>query len=165
MPKHHHRIAARQAANAARKALLVDRMPRAFRPRLRVDQVRDLALSHVQNLDAIATGQADHSMVRDYTSSVLCWWKAADLMATGRPEMDEQLEVATRLVERYSRTGRVLFDGTDLQIARRGVIVMDMLAEIVDQATAITAADWSEREINRMHAAAEQLRAQEAQRG
>lgn len=162
MAKHHHRIAARQAANAVRKNLLLDRMPRAFRPRLRVDQLRDLGLAHIQNLDAIATGQADPPMIWDYTSSVLCWWKAAQLMATGVPEMDEQLEVATRLVERYSRTGRVLFDGPDLVIARRGVTVMDLLAELVDQATAIAAADWSEREINRMHIAAEQLRAQEA---
>jgi|GEM_PF-2314688 len=159
MAKHPHRFAARQAAQSARRQLLLDRMPRAFRPRLRTDQLRDLGLAHIQNLDAIATGQAEASMVWDYTSSVLCWWKAAQLLATGQPEMDEQLEVATRLVERYSRTGRVLFDGPDLAIARRGVVVMDLLAELVDQTTAMTAAEWSEREINRMHIAAKQLRA------
>lgn len=159
MAKHHHRIAARQAAQSARRQLLLDRMPRAFRPRLRTDQLRDLGLAHVENLDAIATGQAEASMVWDYTSSVLCWWKVAQLLATGQPEMDEQLEVATRLVERYSRTGRVLFDGPDLSTARRGVVVMDLLAELVDQTTAMTAAEWSEREINRMHVAAEQMRA------
>lgn len=162
MAKHHHRIAARQAAQSTRKQLLLDRMRRAFRHRLRTDQLRDLGLAHIQNLDAIATGQAEASMVWDYTSSVLCWWKVAQLLATGQPEMDEQVEVATRLVERYSRTGRVLFDGPDLSTARRGVVVMDLLAELVDQTTAMTAAEWSEREINRMHAAAEQLRAQEA---
>lgn len=162
MAKHHNRIAARQVAEATRKALLLSRMPRAFRPRMRADQLRALGLAHIENLDAIATGQADAPMVWDYTSSVLCWWKVAQLLGTGLPEMNEQLEVATRLVERFFKTRRVLFDGTDLQIARRGVMVMDQLAEIVDQPTAIVAAEWSEREINRMHAAADQLRAQES---
>ena len=131
-------------------AQLLARMPRAFRPKLKPDQVRDLGLCHVQNLDAIATGAAEPSMIWDYAGGVLTWWRVSRLLQLGMPEMDLQLEVATRLVERFGRTGRVLFVGVDLQAARTGVMVMDMLAEIVDRATAIAAADWSEIEVNKL---------------
>ena len=125
---------------------LLARMPRAFRPKLKPDQVRDLGLCHVQNLDAIATGAAEPSIIWDYVGGVLTWWRVSRLLQLGMPEMDLQLEVATRLVERFGRTGRVLFVGVDLQAARTGVMVMDMLAEIVDRATAIAAADWRSEE-------------------
>lgn len=135
-----------------RKAELLARMPRAFRPKLRPDQLRDLGLAHIENLDAIATGQAEPSMIWDYVGGVLTWWKVAQALGVGQPEMDLQLEVATRLVERFGRTNRVLFDGPDLQLARTGVVVMDMLAELVDYPTASAAADWAEHEVNRMAA-------------
>jgi hypothetical protein len=132
------------------QAELLARMPRAFRPRLDAGQRLDLALCHNENLDAIVTGKAEPSMIWDYLGGVLTWWKAAQLLQVGVPEMDLQLEVATRLVERYGRTGRVLFDGTDLQLARDGVVVMDELARLVDRPNAIAAADWSENEVNRL---------------
>lgn len=140
------------------RAELLARLPRAFRPKLRPDQLRDLGLCHNQNLDAIAKGAAQPSMLWDYIGGVLTWWKVARLLEIGAPEMDLQLEVATRLVERFGRTNRVLFDGTDLQLARTGVMVMDQLAELVDLPTATVAADWSEAEVNRMAAAVEQLK-------
>lgn len=139
------------------RAELLARMPRAFRPKLRPDQLRDLGLCHNQNLDAIAKGKAEPSMLWDYIGGVLTWWKVAQALDIGAPEMDEQLEVATRLVERYGRNNRVLFDGTDLQLARTGVMVMDQLAELVDLPTASWAADWSEAEVNRMAAAVRDL--------
>lgn len=137
---------------------LLARLPRAFRPKLRPDQLRDLGLSHNENLDAIAKGTAQPSMLWEYIGGVLTWWKVARLLEIGAPEMDLQLEVATRLVERFGRTNRVLFDGTDLQLARTGVMVMDQLAELVDLPTATIAADWSQAEVDRMVAAVEQLK-------
>jgi len=77
--------------------------------------------------------------------------------------MDAQLEVAARLCERWSRTGRVLFDGPDMQLARDGVAYMDQLAELVDTSTAWQAAAWSQREVARMESAARQMRAQQDQ--
>lgn len=132
---------------------LLARMPRAFRPKLKADQLLDLGLAHNENLSAIADGTAEPSMIWDYVGGVLTWWRVSRLLQIGEPEMDLQLEVATRLVERFGRTDRVRFDGPDLQLARTGVIVMDQLAEIVDRPTAIAAADWSEAEVNRMAAA------------
>lgn len=147
------------------RAELLARMPAGLRPKspsLCPDQLRDLSLCHNENLDAILRGQAEPSMLWDYTGGVLTWWQVSRILGVGEPEMNLQLEVATRLVERYGRTGRVLFDGPDLQLARDGVVVMDLLAGEVDIATASAAAEWSEREINRMAQAVELLKQQEA---
>lgn len=121
-------------------------------------------MAHNVNLDAICSGKAEPSMLWDFIGCVLCWWKAAQLLQAGVPEMDAQLEVAARLCERWSRTGRVLFDGPDMQLARDGVVYMDQLAELVDTATAVQAAEWSQREVERMEAMALQLRAQAEQK-
>lgn len=134
------------------KAQLLARLPRAFRPKLDTLQQRDLALYHNVNLDAIATGQAEASMLWDFLGGVLLWHRAAELMGVGVVEMAPQIEVATRLVERYSRTGRVAFDGPDYQLAKIGVVLMDELAGLVDRPTAIAAADWSQAECDRMAA-------------
>lgn len=146
------------------QAELLARMPAGLRPKppvLRPDQLRDLSLCHNENLDAILRGQAEPSMLWDYTGGVLTWWQVSRILGVGEPEMAQQLELATRLVQRYGRTGRVLFDGPDLQLARDGVVVMDLLAGEVDLVTATGAAAWSEREINRMTQAVRQLQQQE----
>lgn len=137
--------------------------PRPRPPMLAPDQLRDLSLCHHANLDAIATGTAEPSMLWDYTGGVFTWWKASRLIGQGEPEMDLQLEVATRLVERFGRHGRVLFDGPDLQLARDGVVVMDLVAQACTLAQATEAADWSEREIRRMASAVQLLQQQDQQ--
>lgn len=133
---------------------LLARLHRGLRPKLAADQLRDLGLCHHENLDAIVRGTPDPDILWDYAGSVFTWWKAATLLGVGEPEMAVQLEVAARLCERWQRTGAVRFDGPDLELARQGVQVMDELARIVDRPTAIQAAEWSEREIERMARAA-----------
>jgi len=137
---------------------MLARLPRAFQPRLRRDQLLDLGLVHNENLDAITTGQAEPSLIYDYIGGVLTWWRVANMLQAGVPEMAQQLELATRLAERLARCGRVLFDGPDLQLAREGVAVMDQLAEIVDRSTAVLAAEWSEQEVTRIEQAARAIR-------
>ena len=44
----------------------------------------------------------------------------------------------------------MLFTGTDYQIAKAGLDVMDQLAELVDRPTAIAAANWSEAKVAQM---------------
>lgn len=132
------------------RRVIVPMPPRGLRPRLADDQVRDLAMAHNVNLDAIARGQADESILWQWAGGIFTWWRVAELLQAGVPEMQQQLELATSVVERYGRTGRVGFSGPELQQARDGVAFMDQLAEIVDRATAIAAAEWSEARVNRM---------------
>ena len=118
------------------------------------EQIKQVSLYHHVNVDAIATGTAEPQMLWDYVVGVFTWWKVSLLMGLGEPEMDVQLEVATRLVERFGKHRRLLFTGPDLQLARDGVVVMDLLAQQVDLRTAATAAAWSTLEVNRMTRAA-----------
>lgn len=122
--------------------------PRGLRPRLDGTQVRDLALAHIVNLDTIARGEADECVLWQMVGGVLTWSRTADLLGVGIEEMRTQLETATRVVERYGRTGRIGYSGTEYQAAKLGVQVMDDLAEIVDQHTALAAAEWSENRVN-----------------
>lgn len=141
------------------KAQLLARMPHfAPRPKLRHEQIVDLGLCYHANHEAIVLGSADTEVMWHFVESVLTWWKVAQALGAGMAEMDEQLEVATRLVERWSRTGRVRFDGPDLQLARLGVGYMDDLAGLVDMPTAMAASTWSNAEVNRMIASDRALR-------
>ena len=121
--------------------------PPGLRPKLRRDQLRDLALCHLETLDAIAKGEGKSATLWDFAGAALTWSKAAELMQIGEAEMTAQLELALSLIERYKRTGRVAFSGPEYQAAKDGVAVMDQLAEIVDHPRAVIAAEWSERRL------------------
>ena len=126
--------------------------PRGLRPMLARDQVLDLGLCHISNLDAIARGTAGETVLWHWVGSVLTWSRVAELTGAGVSEMESQLALTTRLIERYGRTGAVRFDGADYQLAKVGLDVMDQLASLADRRTAIAAADWSEARVNRMAA-------------
>lgn len=136
---------------------LLDRLPRGLRPKLRRDQLRDLAMAHVQNLDAVATGQAEPALLWDYVESTLLWLHVARLVNAGEAEMQEQCDMVTRLIDRWKATGRVDF-AEDIELARDGVVVMDQLARLADQKQAVEAAQLSE-------VAVLQIKAQAAQAG
>lgn len=126
--------------------------PPGLRPRLRRDQLRDLALCHLEALDSIARGDAKSATLWDFAGAALTWSKAAELMQIGEAEMTAQLELALSLIERYRRTGRVAFSGPEYQDAKAGVEIMDELAEIVDHPRAVIAAEWSEGRLQAIEA-------------
>ena len=127
--------------------------PPGLRPKLRRDQLRDLALCHLETLDAIAKGEGKSATLWDSAGAALTWSKAAELMQIGEAEMTAQLELALSLIERYRRTGRVAFSGPEYQMAKAGIAVMDELAEVVDHPRAVIAAEWSERRLQAIEAA------------
>jgi hypothetical protein len=133
-----------------RRQVIMPMPPRGLRPKLDKLQKSDLSLVHHHNLDLIARGQADEAVLWDWVGGCLTWSRTAELLQLGVPEMADQVALAMRLVARYHRTGRVAFNGPDYQLAKAGTIVMDLLAEATDQATASAAADWSERKIGQM---------------
>jgi len=160
-----------QRRHGASKAELIARLHRGLRPRLVPDQLIDLGLVHASNLDLIASGAGTEKLLWDAVAGVLTWSKVAEMLVAAKviePDavelMAEQLQMTERLVARYGRTGRVAFDGTDYQLAKPGIEVMDQLARIVDRPTAVIAADWSEKRVNEMAAEGEKrLQAREAQ--
>lgn len=144
-------------------AELLDRMPRAFRPKLDAGQQRDLALIHVVQLDAIATGAATEANLWEWVGCVLTWFRSATLIGRHIDEMALQHDLATRLVKRYRSTGRIVFTGPDYQLAKVGVDVMDRLARIVDLPTGKVASEWSEDLLQRLKAGSESLDAMKRQ--
>lgn len=133
-----------------RRRVIVPLPPRGLRPKLDAHQVNDLTLAHVANLDIVARGQATEEVLWQWIGGVLTWSRVATLLQVGEPEMAQQLELTHSLVERYGRTGRGGFSGTEYQLAKDGLQVMDQLAEMVDRATAIAAAAWSENKVDQL---------------
>ena len=126
--------------------------PRGLRPKLTREQLRDLALSHHSNVDAVARGQATEVHLWQLVGAAMTWSKVAEMLQVGCDEMNAQLELAVRLVERYGKTGRLLFTGTEYQVAKLGLEAMDDLAEIVDMPTAVIASEWAEARVNELEA-------------
>lgn len=133
-----------QQALQARKAALVARLHRGLRPKLDSAQLRDLSLAHNANLDTMANGQGSEELLWQWVGGLLTWSRAAELLDLGAPEIVPQLDLADAVLDRYRRTGRIGFSGPEYQLAKKGVIVMDLLAAEVDSTTAIAAAEWSE---------------------
>lgn len=121
--------------------------PKGLRRKLDSGQQTDLAIAHLQNLDLISRGTATEDEVWHLVEQCLTWSRVAELLGLGQDEMAAQLEVATRVVERYGRTGKVGFSGVEYQAAKRGIDIMDELARLVDQPTASQACEWSERQV------------------
>lgn len=127
-----------------RRRITIPLPPKGLRPKLDKSQLTDLALVHVSTLDALALGKADIDTLYSAVAAAYTWSRCAQLMGIGEQEMAEQLYVLESVVERYKRTGKVGLSGPEYQIARRGVNIMDELAEITDLPTAVAAAAWSE---------------------
>lgn len=134
------------------KAELAARLQSSLRRTLTRQQITELGLAHVTNLGLISKGEADESVLWQWVGGILTWMRVAQLLGLGEPEMNAQAELGARVLQRYGRTGRVLFTGPDYQLAKDGVEVMDQLAEAVDPRTASAAADWSEALVNSLAA-------------
>lgn len=122
----------------------VPALPRWLRPRLDRDQVLDLGLVHSMNLDDMAHGRATADTMWQMAAGVLTWARVAEVMGVGQAEMARQVATMQSVIDRYRTTRRVGLSGPEYTAAREGVAVMDELARLVDRATAMAAADWSE---------------------
>lgn len=132
------------------RRLVIPLPPRGMRPMMTREVVNTLAIAHLTNLDEIARGRATEQTLWDMAGAAFTWSRVAGLIGAGVTEMLPQLELATRVVDRYARTGRIVFTGVEYQVAKLGVQVMDTLAEMVDVDTARIAAAWSEARLNKL---------------
>lgn len=145
--------------NKAHKAHLLARMPLAFRPKpqpgpkLKPEVLVELSTCLNINLDAIATGQADVHLMWDYVSTTLTFSHIAEALGEGEPEMAAQLELGLSLIQGWVRTGRVLFTGPEYQLAKQGVMQMELLTERCSLPIAVAAAMRSEEQLLALKAA------------
>ena len=134
------------------RAALIARLPRGLRPRLLPDQIRDLSLAHIVNLDAVHRGEASSEILWQMFGGVITWLTVAECLEQGIDEMQLQHDLMARMLARFVRTGQVTFAAGEYELARRGVEVMDALAELTDRATALHAAEVSEMMVQALEA-------------
>lgn len=120
---------------------------RCFAPKLSASQRRDLGICHLENLDAIAKGEACPDVLWHWVGGTLTWCSVAVSLERGLDEMQQQAHLVDAVVERFKQTGRIVFTGPEYQAAKHGVDLMDELARIVDRPTAVAAAEWSEEQL------------------
>ncbi len=131
--------------NRARPGPRTAEVPRWLRPKLDRGQLLDIDLAHHENIDGIHAGEQNVTLLWHLVEAVFTWSKVAELLKRDEAEMAAQLEMATRVVERYGRTGVIAFEPLDYQVACHGVALMSELARATDVATAVEAAAWSEQ--------------------
>lgn len=133
--------------------------PVRFKPweRLSDQQVQDLALCHLINLDALVSEATTEEEKRrleatlyQWIGGVLTWHYASRLVHQHEADMDDQLALARTMIRRHHVDGRIGFTGPEYQLAKRGVEVMDALADVTPKVKAIEAANRSEKELARL---------------
>lgn len=132
------------------RRVIVPQAPRGLRPKFSRAVLTTIGLAHMENLDEIARGRADEQTLWHLVESVFTWHRVAQVLALGEPEMMAQLDLATRVVERYRDRGVIAFTGVEYQVAKLGIQVMDALAEQVDEPTAKAAAVWSSTQLGKL---------------
>jgi hypothetical protein len=150
------------------KAELLGRLHPGLRPKLAAHQVRDLALAHIANLDAISRGEGTEDLLWQWIGGALTWSYVAaelhrrnpDAYAEAAAAMQQQLATCEAVINRYGRSGRIGFSGLEYQQAKEACCWMDALAEVVDRPTAVAAADWSEARLNQLAAESTAKRAE-----
>lgn len=117
--------------------------PPGLRPKLSRSQVLSAKLIHLQNVQTIADGSATRQTLYDHAHATLVWLTLARDYQARYGTIEEALRAMEAaqaacgdLVERWRRTGRVVFTGPELQMAREAIGWMDALAELVDEVDA-----------------------------
>jgi hypothetical protein len=131
------------------RRVIVPVAPKGLRPKLDKATLTKVGLRHIENLDAIATGQCTPELLWEWTESALTWSRAAELTGIGLPEMTAQLELAAGVIERYGRTGRIAFTGPEYQLTKLGLEQMDELATKIDVVVGNQAALWSTAKVKK----------------
>lgn len=119
--------------------------PRWLRPRLSRAQLLDLWVLHELLLGDLLDDAADETTLWEHTAMVLTWSRAAELMQAGTVEIAPLVDLSATLIMRWRATGRVQLLPQERAVARFGSMVMDIIAETVDQPTAGVAAEWCEQ--------------------
>lgn len=93
---------------------------------------------------------ADAEVLWQRAAGVATWSRVAEDLQLGVPEITAQLQLVDQVLTRFRQSGRICFEGDEYRQAVDGVLVMDALAAATDTLTALDAAVWSERQMQRM---------------
>ena len=119
--------------------------PRGLRSKLGPDDLRNLSLTHISCIDAIARGQANEFNLSKWILAVYTWARVAEIIGAGTEEMRVQLVLVNTVSERFLQMGHPGFTGTEYDLAKTGLGHMDDLAEISDRSTSDAANLWAKQ--------------------
>ena len=128
------------------------RPPAGLRERFSSEQLRAIALIHISQLDALVAG-ADLAQLWEWMGTVLTWSKVAQECRIGEDEIQPVVDLAVLLAARFESDGFVVLNDAELDIARSGSVVMDLLAETIELGVAAAIGDWAQKEISALRAA------------
>ena len=143
------KTAHRTASYAKRQHLA--QLPKFWQPKLDTTQVLDAKVIHWDLVERFTSGTANVGDLWDwietgFTLSQMMYLLAEDgveFTYEAQAALAEQLGIYEDVIARYRTTGRVGFNGTQLQIARAAAHVMDGLIDMDRHGIAVKAARWS----------------------
>ena len=124
------------------RRVLRARPPAGLRAKFNKDTLQGLALIHIGLVDALVAGP-ELAQFWEWLGTVLAWSKVAQQAGLGEDEIRPVVELAAVLAARFEANGFVQLDDREIDIARSGAVVMDLLAQAVDADLAAAAARGS----------------------
>lgn len=118
----------------------------AHRCRLTRTQAEGLKGVHSSNAEELCDSPNSDVMWR-WAAGLLTWSYVAARLEVGEAEIDPQLALATRVLERFRETGVVTLDAQEKLLMLHGAHICDALVRETPEALAIEAAHWSEAQI------------------
>lgn len=122
-------------------------VPRHTGPRLARDQRTRLALVNTAHIELMAKGGTDPNVMQQWAEGLLLWHYVADKLNYGEPEMAEQLALATLVLRRFTVSRKVELLPAEMELARRGAMMCDILVEAAPLSLAEDAALWAEAQM------------------
>jgi hypothetical protein len=150
------RTAHRLASQAKRQHLT--QLPKFWRPKLDTTQVLDAKVIHWDLIDRFTSGTANVGDLWDWIETGFTLSQMMRLLAEDGTEftfeaqaaLAEQLGIYEAVIARYRTTGRVGFNGAQINIARAAAHVMDGLIDMDRHGIAVQAAQWSLEQMDRI---------------
>jgi len=126
-------------------------LPKFWAPKIDADQALHCKLTHWNLFDLIRTGSADSGTLWDWIETGFTYSQMMRLLAEDGTEFTDEAVTALAdqiacyedVIARYRNTGRVGFNGQQLNIARAAAHVMDALIDMDRHGIAVKAAQWS----------------------
>lgn len=143
------KTAHRTAAQAKRQYR--GELPKFWQPKIDEQQQFDCKMTHWNLFDCILIGTATSSVLWDWVETGFTYGQFMRLLAADGVEFTDeaaqaiadQINIYDAVIDRYRKTGRVGFNGEQINIARAAAQVMDGLIELDRHGIAIKAARWS----------------------
>lgn len=150
------KTAHRTAAQAKRQ--YQGQLPKFWQPKITASQQLDAKVIHWDLVTRFTSGTATRDDMWDWMETGFTYSQIMTLLAADGTEftpeaigaIDDQLQSYGSVIARWKATGRVGFNGQELNIARAAAHVMDSLIDMDRHGIAERAAHWSTAQMERL---------------